>query len=583
MSHSPNNQFDRVTVLTERYLLDEISSDQLAELDGLVIGDPATADAMRTVMLQVGMMRVVFGEQQRFVSRIGEAKYEDYMTLLRTLEPSIDPGPVNILGQIGDAPTINWKWPMAGAAIAAMIAFAVTLGVMLLSDGPDGTRSFVFTPVPPVEADANDKIPEHVDQATLVSSRDADWAVSDLYDGVGIATGHEYNLRSGVAELVFASGAGVVIEGPSRFSVLNDNAMVVHAGRLVASVPPQARLFTIETPNALVVDYGTEFGVNVGAEGETEVMVFQGLVELREKPTTTGELRQARSLTAGQGSRILADGKLDHEVTPIRAQDQLKYARNVDEYVIAQTARAILELDPVLYWPMAGDRPLKSAVDSNGNSDLMTSGDHTSLSQIKGPEATGVFRTLDQALHLNGEACFLFAETIDKAHWQNDAYTIMLWMRVDETSAQNVVAMVPSLNQRNMHFGSQIRISNTGYLQSYNFFPQALNPNQEASLRHIVSSKQPIEEGKWVHVAVTVNQGHTCLYLDGELVSEEKVGLRFDNRYLTLVVGASTGTYHPSNVNHSVAMPPFRGGLAHLAMFNQALSRQQIHRLFNPI
>jgi ferric-dicitrate binding protein FerR (iron transport regulator) len=98
-----------------------------------------------------------------------------------------------------------------------------------------------------------------------------------LFHGLRLTIGEELNLRQGLAELTFETGAAVVIEAPCRL-VLRENAVDLLAGRISATVPRDAKGFTVDTPNSMVVDLGTEFGVNVDSAGATEVHVFKGEV-----------------------------------------------------------------------------------------------------------------------------------------------------------------------------------------------------------------------------------------------------------------------------------------------------------------
>ena len=47
-------------------------------------------------------------------------------------------------------------------------------------------------------------------------------------------------LKSGLAQIVFYSGARVVIEGPTELRIVSPNEAACQSGRLVAEVPPQA-------------------------------------------------------------------------------------------------------------------------------------------------------------------------------------------------------------------------------------------------------------------------------------------------------------------------------------------------------
>ena len=70
-------------------------------------------------------------------------------------------------------------------------------------------------------------------------------------------------LAEGIAHIVFASGTEVKLEGPADIELVTPMRCVLHRGKLIAKVPPQATGFVVDTPTSVVTDYGTEFGVTV--------------------------------------------------------------------------------------------------------------------------------------------------------------------------------------------------------------------------------------------------------------------------------------------------------------------------------
>jgi hypothetical protein len=70
-------------------------------------------------------------------------------------------------------------------------------------------------------------------------------------------------LQSGLAQIVFYSGARVVIEGPAEFQIVSPTETSFRNGKLIAEVPPQARGFRVGTPQMNVTDLGTAFGLDV--------------------------------------------------------------------------------------------------------------------------------------------------------------------------------------------------------------------------------------------------------------------------------------------------------------------------------
>jgi hypothetical protein len=85
-------------------------------------------------------------------------------------------------------------------------------------------------------------------------------------------------LESGLAQIVFYSGARVVIQGPAEVELISQNRASCRSGRLTAEVPPQARGFLVATPQVAIKDLGTSFGLEV-ANRRTELHVFKGSVE----------------------------------------------------------------------------------------------------------------------------------------------------------------------------------------------------------------------------------------------------------------------------------------------------------------
>ena len=88
------------------------------------------------------------------------------------------------------------------------------------------------------------------------------------------------HLETGLARLDFCNGATITLQGPAEFEIVSSDRTVLTSGILTASVPDSAVGFQVLTPAMDVVDLGTAFGVSVGGDGETDVCVFEGEVEV---------------------------------------------------------------------------------------------------------------------------------------------------------------------------------------------------------------------------------------------------------------------------------------------------------------
>ncbi len=119
--------------------------------------------------------------------------------------------------------------------------------------------------------------------------------------GQAIATG-ELEIKSGLLELKFFNAATVILQGPARLELRSMDRLVLHHGRLAARVPESAIGFTVETPAGKIIDLGTEFGVNVRADGSMETHVFEGEIEVALPRQST------RRLTAGTALNVSTEG-----------------------------------------------------------------------------------------------------------------------------------------------------------------------------------------------------------------------------------------------------------------------------------
>lgn len=90
----------------------------------------------------------------------------------------------------------------------------------------------------------------------------------------------------GLYRLDFHNGAIVAIEGPSKVKVVSGMEIEMSSGRLNGWCPDTAHGFRVKTASAELTDLGTSFGVTTTADGKSEFMVLDGLVEVRKGKDT---------------------------------------------------------------------------------------------------------------------------------------------------------------------------------------------------------------------------------------------------------------------------------------------------------
>ena len=183
---------------------------------------------------------------------------------------------------------------------AASIALLLTLQAIVFRESPRGsgqrkeaaTRGFA---------------------ARIEQSDNVKWAASSegsIREDGWLSTGF-LKIESGSILIAFNSGATAVVEGPSELSIESGNRMFLKSGRLSAEVPPAASGFTVNTPRLNAVDIGTRFGVTVEGNGDSELHVMQGEVEVSRAsgnsvPTLVVE-----------GLALRADSRTRSELKPI--------------------------------------------------------------------------------------------------------------------------------------------------------------------------------------------------------------------------------------------------------------------------
>ncbi len=150
--------------------------------------------------------------------------------------------------------------------------------------------------------------------ATVNNTLNAVFAKDDvLTEGMRLENRTEaFRLKSGVVEIDFDYGARVVIEGPAIFYLNSAQTMTLNSGRVYAFVlSKSAKGFTVNTPTSRVVDMGTEFGVSVDYNGNSDIYMTRGKAALYSADRDKLRSAKANIITAGNARRVDSKGKFD--------------------------------------------------------------------------------------------------------------------------------------------------------------------------------------------------------------------------------------------------------------------------------
>ncbi|MEM7396425.1 MAG: LamG-like jellyroll fold domain-containing protein, partial [Verrucomicrobiota bacterium] len=181
-----------------------------------------------------------------------------------------------------------------------------------------------------------------------------------LTRGDVLRTGH-YHLRQGLVDLDLANQVELLIEAPARFRVDSALRLALYEGRLVATVPESGQGFSVITPGAEVIDHGTAFAVEVGADRASEVHVFEGDVEVR--PGAPGErAMESVRLTSRDATRLEFGSP-----TPLGIPlDNNRFLRSLDEPKIGYSGM-VREMRPALYFRMGVPTDGRNLKDVSGH------------------------------------------------------------------------------------------------------------------------------------------------------------------------------------------------------------------------
>ena len=403
--------------------------------------------------------------------------------------------------------------------------------------------------------------------AMLIRTVDARWSRNSAPVRVGSALEPGWlRLESGLAQVVFYSGARVVIEGPAELQIVSPTEAICPIGRLLAEVPEPARGFRLKTDQLNVVDLGTAFGVNA-TRGRTEVHVFKGKVELLPGTSPKQSLGEGQAAVA-QGStppRLMAANTA--AFSSLFEFQERSLAAEAFRYEQWQLANARLNQDPSLLVHLEFQ-------------DLDTS-EWTLRNSAKGnrsvPEATIVGCQRAEGRWREKQA-LEFQSVNDRVRLavpgDFDALTLSAWVCVKGLDRQlNSLFMCDGFDPGTIHW----LIRNDGVLGLTVFGP---GPGEF----QILASPSVItlnQFGEWKHLAVVVDgkAGQVVHYVNGSPVARQALKLGPPFRLGAAELGnwnAESGSKPGPALIRNLS-----GALDEFELFSRALSDAEVRKLYN--
>jgi FecR protein len=295
--------------------------------------------------LSVGLLEGTLAPEERLElesllmeSQAARQVYLDYMqesACLRWLCVEDFPNLVELANRTRDPVHSGSSWGrIAGAVIGgglacALIAFAANWWL----SGNERDAKSLEPGVATVAVAAAETTPSHVETPQLPSPKLNPAAQQPVATITGLGEvrwqigsesrqmlsrcviGDRLRLREGSAVLTFDAGAQVTVFGPADFEITSATSIKCRRGRVTTLVNHRGKGFSIETPQAKVVDLGTQFGLQISDKGETEVVVFQGSIDLSYALRADADDASGRRMQQGDALRLRNSGEIERLVS----------------------------------------------------------------------------------------------------------------------------------------------------------------------------------------------------------------------------------------------------------------------------
>jgi hypothetical protein len=295
---------DEVLQLTLAYQQGDATPEERARLERLLLDNPlAVALYLRIVEDTLVLRASASARQSQPPTNSSECELLA-AELASVAAQETDPEPSTLLSLIGR----HWKmWAAPSLVLAASLLLAVFSMVSWERHAP---------------ANQTAKARETGRSARVMNVSNIVWAAGakQFDEWSFVEPGDSLKFDRGLVNLFLENGAEVLIEGPADVDFVSIEKVFARKGKLAARVGPGAIGFTIETPHANVIDRGTAFGLSVDETSRTDVVVYEGMVDL---DVLGDNAPPRRRLERGEALSVNHLGKLSR-ITTVQSSEFLE-------------------------------------------------------------------------------------------------------------------------------------------------------------------------------------------------------------------------------------------------------------------
>ncbi|TWT98858.1 LamG-like jellyroll fold domain-containing protein [Neorhodopirellula pilleata] len=386
---------------------------------------------------------------------------------------------------------------------------------------------------------------------------------------------------AGVMEVDFFCGASVVVEGPATLELESDWSMRLHSGRLRATVPPAARGFVVKAADSEIIDLGTEFAVEVGADA-ARVEVIDGEVEL------SGGRHDGKHLLTGDRQSLAGEFSSDSslsEVSTIADVHRRNEAEQQERLAVWTEASQQYRNDPrlIAYYPiieMPPGRQVPNLTGSRRDQDGVLVGGVERTEGRFGRRSTGF--KFDQPgsrvrVRIDGEF---------------EAFTMMCWVRIDDLEHRfNALFMGDGYENGEPHW----QIRNDGKMM----FSVMVDDTQDVRVRNRYDNQivrdagkhrvyftppiwEPSQSGQWFFLVAVYDPVKRVVrqYVNAEEVASEAITDEFAIDRLRIGRSEIGNWGQPFRPTPWFAVRNLNGVIDELAIYNAAFEPDEIQTIY---
>jgi hypothetical protein len=434
--------------------------------------------------------------------------------------------------------------------------------------------------------------------ATLANVTSCRWdQARNVLDGDsnGLQPGQSLHLLEGVAAIHSQFPGGGVgqfqLEGPLGMILTSRGMPSLQFGKLTAQIKSDSDRFTIDTPLGRVTTEGESSIGIIASASDVEVHVFHGNASF-ESWSTGLEAAQPLNVALRESLRIRSEpndtvsfehGKA-HESWFVATASMTASRLLINDHYV-QTIR---EAHPVAYWRF--EEP-ESKVVRNAMSDRFhcrVVGDPIRWHSYRGNHYAEFGATTEAGCLISDDT---FDEVLDK-HYSVEAWTkpshfhhgtifsLLQYSAIEPTidfQHSMVLELVGAVGGRPL-----MAAGVPGVTPTWPRYPgriRFVHRNPPGSVGgKACYSESAYALRKWQHVVCTKDESALRLYIDGKLVTREA-----DASELAPGVRALIGQLRPHDSNRLVAERPFIGELDEIAVYDRALSAEELLSHFETV